>query len=81
MELNHQPLGFQPNALPLSYCSTIKIKNKFKKIKLKKKYKKKIKIKNFQFKYENWSNLYLGKVPRVNIANIQKNKILTNNTK
>ena len=54
--LNQRHLGFQPNALPLSYLS---LKNK----------------KNI-FKTKNWSNLYLGKVPRIAIAKTHRNNIL-----
>lgn len=36
---------------------------------------------NFQFNWVSWSNLYLGNVPLVNIANKQTHKTLNNNTK
>lgn len=69
--LNQRHLGFQPNALPLSYLSLKNKKNIFKTKK-----PTQIKTKCFQFNWVNWSNLYLGKVPRIAIAKTHINNIL-----
>ena len=39
-----------------------------------------INIKCFQVNWLNWSNLYLGTVPLIAIANIHKKKTLVNKT-
>lgn len=52
-----------------------------KKNKLKIKKNNQINIKCFQFIWVNWSNLYLGKVPRVAIANTHINKTFINKIK
>lgn len=86
MELNQWPLGFQPNALPLSYLS---IKFFFNKnynhkttyVKLNSKKPNQINKKCFQFNWVNWSNLYLGTVPRVAIAKTHIIKTFINKTK
>ncbi len=72
MESNHRPLSFQLSALPLSYFSKlyIIINKKYKKIKI-----NQPKTRYFQLIWVNWSNLYLGKVPLVPIANKHNNKI------
>lgn len=73
-------IGFEPTTSGFSaQRSSTELSEHYKKIKNKTEFIKKklnhINIKCFQVKDTNWSNLYLGKVPRIKIAQIQKKTV------
>lgn len=73
-------IGFEPTTSGFSaQRSSTELSEHYKNIKNNTEFIKKklnqIKIKCFQVKDTNWSNLYLGKVPRIKIAHIQKKTV------
>lgn len=73
-------IGFEPTTSGFSaQRSSTELSEHYKNIKNRIEFIKKklnqIKIKCFQVKDTNWSNLYLGKVPLIKIAQIQKKTV------